>query len=210
MAHGDDSGLRFPPHVAPTQVVVVPISVGDWRETVLPVARAAAEMLRKAGLRVEVDAREEYTPGWKFAEHEMRGVPLRVEIGPRDVKAGQAVLVRRDLRTKEIAALPDLPARVPALLEEIQACLFGEAKRFLDEHVRDVRTFEQFKDILENKRGFVRALWCGSEVCEERIKNETMATIRVLPFEDDGKPIDGGCVCCGGPALTLAHFARAY
>jgi len=200
----------LPPHVAPTQVVLVPISVGNWRTTVLPAVRTAAEILRKAGLRVEVDAREEYTPGWKFAEHEMRGVPLRIEIGPRDIKAGQAVLVRRDLRAKEIAALADLPSRVPVLLEEIQACLFDEAKRFLDEHILDVETYDEFKDTLENKRGFVRALWCGSEACEERIKNETMATIRVLPLEDDGKPIGGGCVCCGGPALVLAHFARAY
>ena len=100
MTHGDDAGLRFPPQVAPVQAVIVPIAIGNWKETVLPAAQAAAAALKAAGLRVEIDAREEFTPGWKFAEYEMRGVPLRIEIGPRDVKAGQAVLVRRDTRTK--------------------------------------------------------------------------------------------------------------
>nr|HPN17164.1 proline--tRNA ligase [Candidatus Aminicenantes bacterium] len=132
MCHGDDSGLRFPPRVAPIQVVIVPIAAGNWKETVLPAAQAAAEALTKAGLRVHLDAREEATPGWKFSEYEMRGVPLRLEIGPRDVKSGQAVCVRRDLKTKQAVPLAELTARIPALLDEIQAVLFKEAKAFLE------------------------------------------------------------------------------
>ena len=128
MVHGDDSGLRFPPRIAPVQVMVVPISIGNWKETVLPAAEAVAEGLRKAGLRAAIDAREEATPGWKFSEYEMRGVPLRIEIGPRDVKAGQAVLVRRDTKAKETVPLASLGARVPALLDEIQAGLLAQAR----------------------------------------------------------------------------------
>jgi prolyl-tRNA synthetase len=212
MVHGDDSGLRFPPRVAPVQAVVVPISVGDWKTTVLPAARNAEDALRAAGVRVELDAREEATPGWKFAEYEMRGVPLRVEIGPRDVKAGQAVLVRRDTKAKETVPLPALGKRVPALLEEVQGRLFEEAKAFREANTRDAKTYAEFKDILENLRGFVRACWCGDEACEDRIKEETMATVRVIPLEggEGGEGAAGACVCCGRPGNTIAYFARAY
>jgi prolyl-tRNA synthetase len=210
MVHGDDAGLRFPPRVAPVQVVIVPISVGDWKSTVLPAAAAAADALRAAGLRVQLDAREEATPGWKFAEHEMRGVPLRVEVGPRDVKSGQAVLVRRDLRGKESAALDALPGRVKTLLDEVQANLFAEAKSFLIANTRDARTYAEFKDILENERGFLRGGWCGEGTCEDRIKEETMATIRVIPLNETGPGAGEACVCCGREAKARPYFARAY
>jgi prolyl-tRNA synthetase len=210
MTHGDDAGLRFPPRVAPVQAVIVPIAIGNWKETVLPAARAAAASLKAAGLRVEIDAREEFTPGWKFSEYEMRGVPLRIEIGPRDVKAGQAVLVRRDIRTKDPAPLDGLPGRVMAILEEIQAQLFHEAETFLRENTRDAESYDEFKDIMENKRGLVRALWCGDQACEDRIKEGTMATIRVIPFGHEHNERKGLCVSCGRDADTLACFARSY
>lgn len=210
MSHGDDSGLKMPPRVAPMQAVIVPIAMGNWKETILPAARTAEENLKKAGVRVHLDIREEFTPGWKFAEYEMRGVPVRIEIGPRDVKSGQAVLVRRDKKTKETAPLESLAARVPVLLEDIQASLFEDAKKYLSENIREARTYDEFKDNLENKRGFVKSLWCGSESCEDRIKNETMATIRVIPLETEDQLVEGVCVSCGKDARTLACFARAY
>jgi prolyl-tRNA synthetase len=210
MVHGDDSGLRFPPRVAPVQAVVVPISVGNWKGTVLPAAEAVVRDLRAAGLRVEIDAREEATPGWKFAEYEMRGVPLRIEIGPRDVKAGQAVLVRRDLKTKETAPLASLAARVPALLDAIQAELLAQARAYLRANIRDAADYEAFKAILENERGFVRAPWCGGEACEARIKAETMATIRVIPLDEAEARTERPCVACGAAGQALAYFARSY
>ena len=210
MVHGDDSGLRFPPRVAPVQAVIVPISVGNWKETVLPAARTAADGLRAAGVRVSLDAREEFTPGWKFSEYEMRGVPLRIEIGPRDVKAGQAVLVRRDTKTKETVPLAALPSRVPALLDEIQASLFRQAQAFLAANTRDAADYASFKDILENERGFVRAPWCGGEACEDKIKEETMATIRVIPLDEAEGRRPGRASCCGRAGKAVAYFARAY
>ena len=210
MVHGDDSGLRFPPRIAPVQVMVVPISIGNWRESVLPVAQAAVDELRSAGVRASIDACEEATPGWKFSEYEMRGVPLRIEIGPRDVKAGQAVLVRRDTKAKEIVPLASLAARVPVLLESIQAGLMAQARAFLEANIRDAGDFQGFKDILENQRGFVRAPWCGGEACEGRIKTETMATIRVIPLDESEAKTDGPCVACGAKGQALAYFARGY
>jgi prolyl-tRNA synthetase len=210
MAHGDDSGLRLPPRVAPTQAVIVPIPAADWKETVLPTARRVEESLRAAGVRVALDAREEFTPGWKFSEYEMRGVPVRIEIGPRDVKNGQAVLVRRDLKSKETAALDVLAARVPALLDDIQATLLKQASAFLAENVRSAKTYDEFKGVLETKRGFIRAAWCGGDACEDRIKTETMATIRVIPLEYDDRPVEDACVCCGAPGRATALFARSY
>jgi prolyl-tRNA synthetase len=210
MVHGDDSGLRFPPRIAPVQVMVVPISIGNWRESVLPVAQAAVDGLRAVGVRAAIDAREEATPGWKFAEYEMRGVPLRIEIGPRDVKSGQAVLVRRDTKVKETVPLASLAARVPALLESIQSGLMSQARAFLEANIRDAADYQTFKDTLENQRGFVRASWCGGDACEEKIKNETMATIRVIRLEPGEERSAGPCVACGGRGQTIAYFARAY
>jgi len=209
MVHGDDSGLRFPPRIAPVQVVIVPIPAGDWKTTVLPAAQAAAEALKKAGLRVQIDAREEATPGWKFSEYEMRGIPLRIEIGPRDVKNGQAVCVRRDLKTKQLVPLAELAGRVPALLDEIQAVLFDQAKTFLSSNTRSAGTYADFKAILESSRGFVISPWCGEAECEDKVKTETMATIRVILPGDDAPP-GGSCICCGKPAVAAAYFARAY
>jgi prolyl-tRNA synthetase len=209
MCHGDDSGLVFPPNVAPAQAVIVPIPAGNWKENVLPAAREAEKALAAKGVRVFLDAREEFTPGWKFSEYEMRGVPLRIEIGPRDVKQGQAILVRRDSRAKEPAPLSGLAEKVPAVLADIQACLFEKALRFREENTREVSSFEEFKDTMENKRGFVKAAWCGDEVCEDRIKEETMATIRVIPLDQAGTGL-GACVSCGREAKTVPYFARAY
>jgi prolyl-tRNA synthetase len=210
MSHGDDSGLRMPPHVAPVHVVIIPISMGNWKETILPVSRSVEESLKKAGLRVELDAREEFTPGWKFSEHEMRGVPVRIEIGPRDIKAGQAVIVRRDIMTKETISLDALTAKVRALLEDIQASLYREAQEFLIKNTYEASTFNELKDVMETKRGFSKSLWCGGEDCEDKIKDETMATIRVIPLDNNDAPAHGSCVCCGKEAKTLAYFARAY
>jgi len=210
MTHGDDAGLRFPPRVAPVQAVIVPIAVGNWKETVLPTARQAEADLRDAGIRVELDAREEFTPGWKFSEHEMRGVPLRIEVGPRDVKAGQAVLVRRDTRDKIPVPLADLNKQVKGVLGSIQDELLRQAREFLAANTRDAADYGSFKEIIETKRGFVRALWCGDQACEDRIKTETMATIRVIPFGREHAGDKGACVACGKDADTLAWFARAY
>jgi len=210
MVHGDDSGLRLPPRIAPVQAVLIPISLGDWKTSVLPVVREVERELKERGVRVKLDDREEYTPGWKFAEYEMRGVPLRIEIGPRDVKAGTAVVVRRDTRAKESVALASLKDRVTVLLDEIQKGLFEQALRFREDNTRDASNYQEFKSIMENERGFIRAVWCGNEACEDKIKEETQATIRVLPLEPESAETDGVCVCCGEPGRTPAFFAKAY
>lgn len=210
MSHGDDSGLVFPPNIAPVQVVIVPIAVGNWKETVLPLARRVEAELVGSGVRVTLDAREEFTPGWKFSEHEMRGVPLRLEIGPRDVKQGQFVLVRRDNKAKEALPLASLLDKVPAALREVQKALYDRALRFREENTREARSFEEFKGIMESVRGFVKSPWCGEQACEDRIKTETMATVRVISLDQDRAAVDGSCVSCGRKAQAVAYFARAY
>jgi prolyl-tRNA synthetase len=210
MVHGDDSGLRFPPRVAPVQAVIVPIALGNWKESVLPAAQKIERNLAAAGLRVRLDAREEFTPGWKFAEWEMRGVPLRVEIGPRDIREQRAVLVRRDTAKKEFVGLDALVGRTKAALDEVQAFLFDQALAFLRDNTREAADYARFKEIMENRRGFVKAWWCGDDVCEDKIKEETMATIRVLPLEKDSAIEPGPCVFCGRAGVELAYFARAY
>jgi prolyl-tRNA synthetase len=207
MTHGDDSGLMLPSRVAPIQVVIVPIPRGNWQETVLPIARDLHARLTGAGVRAHLDAREEYTPGWKFAEWELRGVPLRLEIGPKDIERGQVVLVRRDTRDKQPTAIEGVEDRVRALLDEVQHALLDRARRFRDEHTSSTDSREEFVALLEGRPGFVLAPWCGREECEAAVKAETQATIRNLPFEDEP---GGACINCGRPAITRARFAKAY
>jgi len=209
MAHGDDSGLVFPPQVAPLQVIIVPISIGNWKETVLPVALRIKETLEKAGLRVFLDDRTEYTPGWKFAEWELRGVPLRLEIGPRDVKNNQVVAVRRETKEKLVVGLDGLEEKVKELLAVVQKTMFEKALAFQQANTSEVENYQEFKSILEEKKGFVKAFWCGSEECEARIKEETMATIRVIPINEE-KESKGCCVYCHKEAHSRAVFARSY
>jgi prolyl-tRNA synthetase len=208
MTHGDDSGLVLPPHIAPYQVVIVPIPRGDWKQTVLPKAEAIASELRAKGVRVKLDADEENSPGWKFAEWELRGVPLRLEIGPKDIEKAQVFSARRDTREKAAIPLADLATRVPALLEEIQATLLARAKAFREEHTTEVATWDEFKNAMEGRPGFVIAAWCGSADCEAQIKAETQATLRNIPL---GSPrVDGQCVKCNGASHVKAWFAKAY
>jgi len=210
MSHGDDSGLQLPPRVAPIQIVIVPISIGNWKENVLPQARDIEAQLKREGLRVKMDDREEFTPGWKFSEWEMRGVPLRIEIGPRDIKENQVVAVRRDTREKESVGLEDLSQKVPEILKNIQTSMFEAGKRFQLENTHEVQNYEDFKSTLESKKGFIKAYWCGHQSCEEKIKEETMATVRVVPLEQDKQKTKEKCVCCGKDSDTWVYFARAY
>jgi prolyl-tRNA synthetase len=208
MTHGDDSGLVLPPHVAPHQVVIVPIPRGNWKETVLPKAEAIRKDLVAAGVRVKLDADEENSPGWKFAEYELRGVPLRLEIGPKDIEKAQVFSARRDTREKAAIPITDLATRVPALLEEIQASLLARARAFRDERTVDVSTWDEFKAAMAGRPGFVIASWCGAAACEAAIKAETQATLRNIPL---GSPrVEGQCVKCNGASRVKAWFAKAY
>jgi prolyl-tRNA synthetase len=208
MTHGDDSGLILPPRIAPYQVVIVPIQRGNWQETVLPRAKEIQSALTAQGVRVMLDDRDAYTPGWKFAEWEMRGVPLRLEIGPKDIEKGQAVLVRRDTREKAPVAIDALTGRVVELLDEIQQALFRRALAFREEHTTRASSYEELKEAMEGRPGFVIAGWCGGADCEARIKAETQATLRNIPFGSEG--IAGTCVSCGKPSIGEAWFAKAY
>jgi len=207
MTHGDDSGLIFPPRIAPYQVVIIPIPRGNWRETVLPHAKAIAADLTAQGVRVMLDDRDAYTPGWKFSEWEMRGVPLRLEIGPKDIEKGQVMLARRDTREKASAPRDGLTARIVELLDAIQQNLYARALAFREEHTSEVSSYDEFKQVLEGRPGFVVAPWCGSGECEAQIKAETQATIRNLPIEESA---GGQCVRCGQPGVARARFAKAY
>ena len=208
MVHGDDSGLILPPRIAPHQVVIVPIPRGDWRATVLPRARDIAAALKRAGVRVRLDDREEYKPGWKFAEWEMRGVPLRLEIGPRDIEQEQVLLARRDTREKLTAPMDGLEERVTGLLDAVQTALYDRALAFRDSHTVRTASSGEFRRAFEGRPGFVIAPWCGSAECEAQIKADTQATIRNLAF--DLPPATGACVRCGQPGLTDAYFAKSY
>jgi len=207
MVHGDDSGLVLPPAVAPYQVVIVPIGRDNWRETVLPTALNIQSQLRAAGIRVTLDEREE-RPGWKFAEWEMRGVPLRVEIGPKDIEKSAVLVARRDTREKQSLPIEGLPAALRSLLDEIQKNLFDRAIAFREEHTHRVSTYAEFKEIMDGRPGFVIAPWCGTAECEAQIKTETQATIRNMPSQG-GSP-GGNCVRCDKPATAEAWFAKAY
>ena len=213
MTHGDDSGLILPPRIAPYQVVIVPIPRGNWQETVLPKAREIQADLVGQGVRVFLDDREAYTPGWKFAEWELRGVPVRLEIGPKDLEKSQVVLARRDTREKAPAPFEGLTGRIAGMLDEIQRSLLERARRFRDEHTSRATSYDEFKSVMEGRPGFVIAAWCGSADCEAQIKAETQATLRNIPFSPPpgtAGPAASACVKCGGAAQGEAWFAKAY
>ncbi|MEN6478792.1 MAG: proline--tRNA ligase [Anaerolineales bacterium] len=213
MAHGDDQGLRLPPVLAPIQVVIVPIWRQDAeRANVLGLCQRVEEQLCDAGLRVKLDVREDQTPGFKFNDWELRGVPVRVEIGPRDVQNDAVVLARRDWPGKEGkrfgVAVSGLAAEVRALLAEIQANLLAEATDYRDEHTTRVSSYDEFKEVLETKGGFIRVHWAGSDADEARIQEETRATLRCLPL--DAPEGEGVCFFTGQKTNRVAIFARAY
>ncbi|MGN0152284.1 MAG: proline--tRNA ligase, partial [Wujia sp.] len=204
MVHGDDSGLVLPPKVAPTQVMIVPIM--QKKEGVLEKAAELKEMLA-ANYRVKVDDSDK-NPGYKFAEQEMRGIPLRVEVGPKDIEAGQAVIVRRDTREKTVVAFEELDSKIGELLETIQKDMYERARAHRDSHTYVATNWDEFTDTLEHKPGFIKAMWCGSEECETAIKDETGATTRCMPFEQE--TLSDVCVHCGKPAKKMVYFGRAY
>ena len=218
MVHGDDQGLVLPPRLAPTQVVIVPIFRTEEEKTaVFKTAKELKARLAKANLRVVLDEREGFSPGWKFNDWEMRGVPLRVELGPKDVAKQSAMLARRDRPGKEgktVASLADLPATVEKFLAEIQQALFDKALAFRRANTRETKSYDEFKKAVES--GFAFAHWCGSGECEAAIKEETRATMRCIPLDpdavlgQDSAAGSGTCVHCGKPAKARAIFARAY
>ena len=205
MVHGDDSGLKLPPRVAPTQVTVIPIA--QRKEGVMEAAGALNDRLVAAGIRAKFDDSDK-SPGWKFSEQEMRGIPLRVEIGPRDIENGQCVLVRRDTGEKIETPLEGIEETVKTLLEQIQADMLAAARAHLESHISDAVTYDEFQDAVANKPGFIRAMWCGDEACELKIKEDTTATSRCMPFEQES--ISDMCVCCGRPAKKLVYWGKAY
>ena len=209
MTHGDDGGLILPPRIAPYQVVIVPIPRGNWKETVLPRAQAIRDELTARGVRVMLDDRDSQTPGWKFNEWELRGVPLRLEIGPKDIEKSQVVLARRDTREKAFVPMEGLADAVVQRLDAIQLALYERAVQFRTEHTSDADTYDAFKSTMEGRPGFVVSPWCGDAACEAQIKADTQATIRNIPFTVS--PAAGKtCVRCGVAATTHAWFAKSY
>lgn len=205
MVHGDDSGLVLPPRIAPTQVMVIPIM--QHKEGVLEKAGEVKERLSKV-CRAKLDDSDK-SPGWKFSEQEMRGIPVRVELGPKDIEKNQCVLVRRDTREKTVVSLDEIDTAVPKLLEQIQNNMFEHAKAHRDAHIWDAHNYDEFKEIAESKPGFIRGMWCEDQTCEDKIKEETGATSRCMPFHDQ-EQIAGTCVCCGKPARKLVYWGKAY
>ena len=207
MTHGDDSGLVLPPSVAPYQVVIVPIGRDNWREAVLPRAQEIQRELAAAGIRVTLDERDE-RPGWKFSEWELRGVPLRLEIGPKDIEKSAVMVARRDTREKQSLSMDGLPAAIRGLLDEIQRGLLQRALQFREEHTQRVDTYDAFRQAMEGRPGFVIAPWCGAAACEAQIKTDTQATIRNMPMGQSAPA--GRCVRCDNPAAAEAWFAKSY
>ncbi len=209
MIHGDDKGLVLPPKIAPVHVVIVPIPYkGADPAAIAAKAKEVADKLTQKGLSVILDDRGEYTPGWKFHQWELKGVPIRIEIGPRDLQQQQVVMVRRDTKEKSFVKETELLETAEKLLEDIQRNLFVKAKQNLEEKTTSVKTYDEFKQIVAGKGGFVKAAWCGGADCEAKIKEETGATIRVIPFEREEPKTD--CLICGKKARDIAYFARSY
>ena len=205
MTHGDNSGLVLPPRVAPVQVDIIPIM--QKKEGVLDKAFEVMDTLKAAGLRVKVDDSDK-NPGWKFSEQEMRGIPVRVEMGPRDIEAGQAIVVRRDTREKITVNISELADKIKEILDAMQVEMLERARKHRDEHTYVATNYDEFKDIVANKPGFVKAMWCGDQACEDKIKEDTTATSRCMPFAQEH--LSDVCVCCGKPAKKMVYWGKAY
>ena len=210
MAHGDERGLRLPPRLAPQQVVIVPIWREDDRGDVLHAAAAMAADLRAAGIRVRVDDRPEHRPGFKFNEWELKGVPLRIELGGRDLVAGPVTVARRDSGAKQQLPIPQAAVAIDELLNDVQSSLFAAAADELERStLRDPSSYDEMIGYLRDAAGFAAASWCGRTECEARVKADSSATIRCLPL-DEHAPQAGACVSCGRPAVTDAIWAQSY
>lgn len=205
MVHGDDSGLILPPKIAPIQVVIVPIA--QHKEGVLEKAREVVDSLKDA-FRVKLEDSDN-SPGWKFSQYEMKGVPLRLEIGPRDIEQGQCVLVRRDNREKVVVKLEDLATEIPKVLQAVHDGLYEKALKNLEEKTFTAHNYEEFLDIAENHPGFIKAMWCGNAECEDKLKEVTGGVkSRCIPFEEE--QISDTCVCCGKPAKHMVYWGKQY
>ena len=205
MTHGDDSGLVLPPAVAPIQVVIIPVQ--QHKEGVLEAASAVAERLRAAGIRVKLDDSDN-SPGWKFSEYEMKGVPLRVEIGPRDIAENKCVIVRRDNREKSFISLDELESAVKSGLEALRLALYEKALKNRENRTYAAETIDELKKIATENDGYIKAMWCGDLECELKLKEEADVTSRCIPFGEE--PIGNKCVCCGGEAKKLVFWGKAY
>ncbi len=204
MVHGDDAGLKLPPRIAPVQVVIIPVA--QHKEGVLDRAEALCSQLSDK-FRVKLDASDK-SAGWKFSEYEMKGVPLRIEIGPKDIEKNQAVLVSRTTREKFFVSLDNIEEEVAKHLDMIQKEMYDAALKNREEKTSTAVTYEEFADIIANKSGFVKAMWCGELECEEKIKEDTGATSRCMPFEQE--TVSDKCICCGKPAKKLVYWGKAY
>ena len=205
MAHGDNNGLVLPPHVAPIQVVVVPVA--QHKPGVLEKANELYEALKAAGIRVKLDDSDN-SLGWKCAQYEMKGVPLRVELGPKDIENDVCMAVRRDNGEKTPIALSDLTAKVPELLEAVQQGLYEKAKKNLDEHIYAAQSIEEAKELQEKNGGFIKTMWCGEEACELKMKEQAGMSSRCIPFRQE--KLGEVCACCGKPAKTMIYWGVAY
>ncbi|MBO5273208.1 MAG: proline--tRNA ligase, partial [Clostridia bacterium] len=204
MTHGDDNGLVLPPHVAPVQMVIIPIAA--HKEGVLDKANELYNKLSDV-CRVKLDDSDN-SPGWKFAEYEMKGVPLRLEIGPKDIENNQCVIVRRDSGEKIFVSLDELEAKIPELLQSVHDGLYQKAYDRRASMTFTAKDFAELKDIADNKPGFIKAMWCGDRACEDRLKEEAGVTSRCIPFEQE--TLSDTCVCCGKPAKHMVVWGRQY
>ena len=204
MVHGDNRGLVVPPRIAPTQAMIIPIA--QHKEGVLDSAYDLRDRLKDI-VRIDIDDSDKM-PGWKFNEAEMKGYPIRIEIGPRDIENNQVVIVRRDTLEKETVSMDDLETRVPELLEEIQQNLFDQALEHRENKTSVVTNMDEMKKALEDNPGFMKAMWCGDEACEEKVKEEFSVTSRCIPFEQE--ELSDTCFCCGKEAKEMVYWARAY
>ena len=204
MVHGDDSGLVLPPRIAPVQAMVIPIQ--QYKDGVMDAAKSVCERLGKV-CRAKLDDSDK-SPGWKFSEQEMRGIPVRIELGPKDIEAGKCVICRRDTREKTEVALEDLETKAAEILETMQKEMLERARAHRDSHTYVAHNMEEFEQIFNEKSGFVKAMWCGCQECEDKIKEKLAVTSRCMPFEQE--QIADTCVCCGKPAKKMVYWGRAY